>query len=335
MLFLTLFQEKGRYIMVPEYGNSFIKRWFFLLLTAGLFGGAWAFSSQAQESSVISSPIGHKEAQRVFSDKKAPGISRRRAFRSLAEGKDSQLFLFRGIKDPDPGIRKYALYLLLERYGDSILDRLLKETAPFLDADMKKLLLAYGRRMKDPALKKKVILAAKADASGFNFYRENIRLKDDPTYDHDLLIIRRISLPRHGWKFAVDPGNTGHKKGFFRKDFNDANWKNIRTDKPWESQGFRDYNGVAWYRLRFRMPEKKEGIAAELFFRAVDESAWVWLNGKYIGQHDEGPLGWDDPFHLDISREINWNGENILVVRVLDTIYGGGIYQNICVEILK
>lgn len=318
--------------MIPKYKKPPVKLCFVFLFIAGFFCCSAVYTG---EKSVIFSPESHTEAQKLFSAKKAPGIQRRKAFRILAEGKNSRALLFKGIKDPDSGIRKYALYLLLERYGDSVLAEILKENTPFLDADMKKLLLAYTGRMKDLQLKTKVILTVQADASGFNFYRENIRLKDDPTYDHDLQVIRKILLPRHGWKFAADPDNTGHKKGFFRKDFNDSSWKNIRTDKPWESQGFKDYDGYAWYRLRFRMPEKKDGIAAELFFRAVDESAWVWLNGRYIGQHDDGPHGWDDPFHLDVSREINWNGENVLAVRVRDTIYGGGIYQNISVEILK
>ena len=82
-------------------------------------------------------------------------------------------------------------------------------------------------------------------------------------------------------------------------------------------------------------PAPAEMKAVELYFRGVDESAWVWLNGKYVGQHDLGPSGWDKPFHLDVTGEILWGKENVLAVRVEDTQYGGGIWRPVSVEILK
>ena len=83
------------------------------------------------------------------------------------------------------------------------------------------------------------------------------------------------------------------------------------------------------------MPEKVECNAVELAFTAVDESAWVWLNGVYLGSHDIGPSGWNTPFALDCRKEIRWGEENILVVRVLDTAVDGGIFKPVHVEILK
>ena len=75
--------------------------------------------------------------------------------------------------------------------------------------------------------------------------------------------------------------------------------------------------------------------AVELAFGAVDESAWVWLNGKYIGKHDIGPDGWKVPFWLDVTREIRFGGENLLAVRVKDTEKAGGIWKPVTVDILK
>ena len=75
-------------------------------------------------------------------------------------------------------------------------------------------------------------------------------------------------------------------------------------------------------------------MALELCFGGVDESAWVWLNGKYVGQHDEGPSGRDRPFRLDITKEANWGKVNQLTVRVLNTELGGGIWKPVSVEAL-
>ena len=73
----------------------------------------------------------------------------------------------------------------------------------------------------------------------------------------------------------------------------------------------------------------------EIHFGAVDEAAWVWLNGKYIGQHDVGLAGWNKPFNLDITQEIQWGAENQLTVRVEDTAHAGGIWKPVSIEILK
>jgi len=83
------------------------------------------------------------------------------------------------------------------------------------------------------------------------------------------------------------------------------------------------------------MPTKPDCSAVELQFGGVDESAWVWLNGVYLGEHDVGHEGYKTPFRLSATREIVWGGRNVLAVRVLDTRQGGGIHGPISVEILK
>jgi hypothetical protein len=66
-------------------------------------------------------------------------------------------------------------------------------------------------------------------------------------------------------------------------------------------------------------------VGAELYFPLVDEEAWVWLNGSYVGQRAEGQDAWNKPFYLDITNEILWGKENILTVRVFDSDKAGGI----------
>jgi hypothetical protein len=67
----------------------------------------------------------------------------------------------------------------------------------------------------------------------------------------------------------------------------------------------------------------------------VDESTWVWLNGTYLGCHDIGHERWKEPFAVDCRKEILWDKENVLTIRVYDAAYAGGIYKPIRVDILK
>ena len=77
----------------------------------------------------------------------------------------------------------------------------------------------------------------------------------------------------------------------------------------WQAAGH-DYNGAAWYRLRF---DHRPGDAnvARLSFLGVDYFADVWLNGYFLGSHE----GFFNHFEFDASRWIR-AGENLLVVKV-------------------
>ena len=131
------------------------------------------------------------------------------------------------------------------------------------------------------------------------------------------------------WKFKTDPGNIGVKEAWFKTDFDDSDWKRIRTDENWEKQGYPDYNGYAWYRHNIQLPEKLSGKYS-LRFGAVDESCWIYVNGrpagKYIFDPKKEPDGWKTPHYFDISGAVN-TGSNCIVVRVHDAKFAGGIWR--------
>lgn len=276
-------------------------------------------------------------------------VVRRAAFRNLLYSEET----FReavelGIRDRDPGIRSAALYELFARDGDDafpVFQQMIKDPAPEVGRVLAELGRSIQNRQKREGLLRELSKnAASPDVRrtasrsiGFSFFRENRPLSEDPAYDYEVVRLTEIRLPLTGWSFRTDPGESGHLEQvpWFSPVFDDSAWKRIEAGKCWEEQGFPDYDGIAWYRIRFKMPPKKEGQAAELCFGAVDEAAWVWLNGKYIGQHDIGPDGWNVPFRLNVSNEILWDGENCLTVRVEDTQDAGGIWKPVSIEVLK
>ena len=70
-----------------------------------------------------------------------------------------------------------------------------------------------------------------------------------------------------------------------------------------------------WYRRRFAVAPEWKGKVVRLVFDGVDYSCNVWVNGKYLGQHE----GMFSPFEFDVSSVLNYNGDsraNELVVRL-------------------
>ena len=271
-------------------------------------------------------------------------IASRKAFRSAVE-KNPEAFR-KYLNDKDPEIRRYALYLLVKADGVKAIPQLAKAiddndaSVQYTAAEALAGLSKKAPKEVQPLLEKVAANAKNTDIrhvavkASWPFQREIKLIRNDHTWDHDVVIVKKIDLPTKGWNFTTDPRQDGHNKGYFNSRFNDRKWRKMDMGY-WEFQGVEDYDGVAWYRIKFRMPEKMDHTAVEIIFGGVDESAWVWLNGKYLGCHDEGQEGVGKRFAVDCTKEIAWGQENVLAVRIGDVANAGGITNPIHVEILK
>ncbi len=94
------------------------------------------------------------------------------------------------------------------------------------------------------------------------------------------------------WRFTIDPRDQGEAVGMHRPDYEDASWKGISVPGSWESQsvvgrdqpGNRDYDGVAWYRTRFRLPSAWSKKRLVLVLGSVDDADRVFINGRKVGE---------------------------------------------------
>ena len=173
-----------------------------------------------------------------------------------------------------------------------------------------------------------------ASATIWPFQREIRLLRNNPSWDYSITTVKSVQLPTTGWKFALDKEINGHKKGYYKADFDASKWADMKVGW-WENLGYKTHDGFAWYRIEFDAPAKIDSNAVELHFGAVDETSWVWLNGIYLGCHDIGPAGWNTPFDVDCTKEIKWGEKNVLVVRVYDSADAGGIWKPIELNVLK
>ena len=138
-----------------------------------------------------------------------------------------------------------------------------------------------------------------------------------------------FDFPKDGWRFALDPKDTGVGRKWFETDFNDSRWHKILIGKWWEEQGY-EYNGIAWYRKRFTAPKIGPGKKVFLAVGASDDYARVWLNGQFIGEeHLPIAVGWNTPFAMDVTDCIKPGEANVLAIRVEDPGAYGGLWKSI------
>jgi hypothetical protein len=78
------------------------------------------------------------------------------------------------------------------------------------------------------------------------------------------------------WRFQ-----TGDDPGWASAGFDDSQWRLIRLDRSWAQQGYGDYSGFAWYRLRVTLPARSRSLA--MLFDSPATSAEVFADGQLIG----------------------------------------------------
>ena len=140
----------------------------------------------------------------------------------------------------------------------------------------------------------------------------------------------RWELPAK-WVGLVDREDHGRSQRWWDPAFNDSAWKPITVPGTFDTQreGLADYDGLFWYRIRFRIPKELDLEDLKLNVGPVDDESWIWLNGKLLGEVTKktNPKDyWALPREYAITPDmLNLDGENVLAVRVNDTYRTGGI----------
>lgn len=75
----------------------------------------------------------------------------------------------------------------------------------------------------------------------------------------------------------------------------------------------RGFHKACWYQKTFKV-KRSEGKRVLLHFEAIDYSADVWLNDKYLGKHQGGHT----PFHFDVTSSLIHDELQTLTVRAED-----------------
>jgi len=125
--------------------------------------------------------------------------------------------------------------------------------------------------------------------------------------------------------------------------FIDSTWQKINVPHDWavelpfvkseqvemDSHGYKPVGGaypetsIGWYRKHFSVDKSKSNKRFELQFDGIYRNAEIWLNGFYVGTNFSGYVG----NSYDVSDYMNFDNENVLVIRVDATQYEGWFYE--------
>ncbi len=113
--------------------------------------------------------------------------------------------------------------------------------------------------------------------------------------------------------------------------FQPSNWQPEKpdADDPHAAHGYkpigRDYpaSSVGWYRRKFRLTEADRSRRLLLEFDGVFRDCTVFVNGYIVARHDSGYL----PLQIDISDFAQYDGDNVIAVRVDASLGEGWFYE--------
>ncbi len=133
------------------------------------------------------------------------------------------------------------------------------------------------------------------------------------------------------WKFNLVTKPADRPYWFFRKNYDDSEWKFIDVPSNWEMKGYdypiytninyphkatpptiqEDYNPVGSYRMEFETPSGWKGKEIILHFGAVSSAMYVWVNGEKVGYSEDSKT----PAEFNITKYLK-GGKNLLAVQV-------------------
>lgn len=127
------------------------------------------------------------------------------------------------------------------------------------------------------------------------------------------------------WKFTL-----GDDLAYAATTYDDSSWENIYAPANWETEGFRGYDGFAWYRKEFDASNIAELENLYLSLGYIDDADQVFINGKLIGYSGSFPPNFQTAYQAlrvyPISNTILEKGKkNVIAVRIYDVVHEGGM----------
>jgi len=153
----------------------------------------------------------------------------------------------------------------------------------------------------------------------------------DPSKDFNYSLVTIFSKTGAAQRTAIDP------------KFKDSAWRALDLPHDWAvelpfvnvnnadvmSHGYKPVGGlfpetsIGWYRKHFTISKADSGQRFQILFDGVFRNANFWVNGFYLGNNLSGYVG----VAYDITDYLNYDRENVLVVRVDATQYEGWFYE--------
>jgi len=136
------------------------------------------------------------------------------------------------------------------------------------------------------------------------------------------LAVTRRRLAR--WRtMSSDVLDRAGRPAWAAETLDERDWAPIDVPRYWEDQGYYGMDGIAWYRMHFRLSAEEAARGVTLGLGMIDDSDRAWVNGVKIG---ETVQQWNGARAYRVPSSALHEGLNAVAIRVEDLSGGGGIH---------
>lgn len=165
---------------------------------------------------------------------------------------------------------------------------------------------------------------SKQSLTGIEAFSEELKKLDT---DPEVLKAREKALYEQ-WQAEVSGKDSGMANGtavWAEPAYDDAAWDEVPVPGLWENHGYKDIDGIMWYRTSFTLTPEEAKSPALLSLGPIDDSDMSFINGHLVGSSLNAYSRYRK---YEVPQNLLVAGENTLTVRVEDYGGGGGIYGN-------
>ncbi len=121
---------------------------------------------------------------------------------------------------------------------------------------------------------------------------------------------------------ARDAGLAGDPPRWAAPELDDSAWATMELPANWEDAGLAELDGVVWFRRAVELPAAWAASDLVLSLGPIDDADETFFNGRRIGSTS----GWSELRRYRVPAALVRPGRNLIAVRVLDTLYSGGLW---------
>jgi beta-galactosidase len=150
---------------------------------------------------------------------------------------------------------------------------------------------------------------------------------------------RYVFSMNRNWLYGGKHIAGAEKPGFDDSKFQKVTIPHANKTFPWHSLEEKDFQFVSIYRRHFRLPQQLKGRRIFVDFAGAMTATTVTINGHTLGEYKGGYT----PFSFELTKHLNWSGNNLLAVQVdsterpdippfggnIDYLTFGGIYRQV------
>ncbi|MDE5618243.1 MAG: glycoside hydrolase family 2 protein, partial [Clostridia bacterium] len=147
----------------------------------------------------------------------------------------------------------------------------------------------------------------------------------------------------YGWKYCERWDDKYIAPDAVEDDFIEVDIPHANKEIPYNNFDEEMYQFISCYRKRIKIDSSHKGKRIILEFGAVANMAVVYFNGEHVGEHKGGYTA----FTIDVTDNVLWGKDNLIVVKVdsterpdippfggvVDYLCYGGIYREVYLQI--